>query len=122
MKSNNKEFSRHERVAAEIKRTLATPLSEIARHAGFGLVTISEVRVSMDYKSAIVFLSIYSGNTVGKDFFSLVVNHQKGLQQLLNSRLRLKRVPKIILEPDKTESINEKITELLNECSKPSCF
>lgn len=90
-----KDYSRTERVASTIQRTLAELIRrEIKDPRITGLITINEVIISKDLSNAKVYISILGSDDVDKVIEAL--NGAQGyLHNLLGRELSLRIVPKL---------------------------
>ena len=78
------------------------------------LVTITRVITAPDLFSTAVFISIYPDNEADEIFYKLNrLIYQ--IQQLLNKKLKVRPVPKIIFKRDKNPEEASKIEKLLTE-------
>jgi len=78
------------------------------------LVTITRVLTHANLFSAIVFISVFPPNETDfiMDRLNRAIYH---IQQLLNKKLRVRPVPKIIFKRDKNPEEAGKVEKLLNE-------
>ena len=108
------EFSRLERVASTVQKILAEPISELARSRAAGLVTITSVDLSPDLRRGVVYLSIYSEDTDGGEFLSLLSATAHELQATLAQSLRTKRTPVLSFRIDDAIERSDRINRLLS--------
>ncbi len=78
------------------------------------LITISFVECDPDLKTARVGVSVLPDNLAGTTL-RLLKSSTPHLVSLLKSRIRLRRIPKLIWEFDPTEREAEKIEKLIEE-------
>lgn len=76
--------------------------------------TISRVETSSDLLQARVFLNIFPQESSAL-VLKILASRIFRLQQMLNGKLRMKKVPKIKFEIDKAEEYADKIEELLGK-------
>lgn len=76
------------------------------------LVTITRVNTAADLFSAIVFVSIYP-NSEAEGIFGKMSRSIYEIQQLLNKKLKIRPVPKIIFRQDKNPEEASEIEKLI---------
>lgn len=81
------------------------------------LVTITSTEVSIDTAHAKVYISVLPKNKTGNVFKILKKNIYR-LQQILNNNLRIRPVPKIEFELDKSIDNFEHVEKLIEEIEK----
>ena len=86
-------FSRTERIAIQIKKCLATELSEFFRTFDEGMLTITDVILSSDRKQAKVYLSFYGAKKDSQVTIDLINDSAYRFQSILSSSLKLKKTP-----------------------------
>lgn len=98
-----------EEISAIIQRDLKDP--------GLGLVTILDVRVTEDLRSAKILYSVY-GDKEEKERTGAAINRSRGyIKFLLGQRLKLKFMPDIRFVTEDTYEHIEKIEEILKKVS-----
>jgi ribosome-binding factor A len=108
---------RKEKVDSLIKRELNNIiLKEIDIFPGI-LVTITRVQVSASLFEAGVYISVVPEERFNETF-SLLYRHVYDIQQLLNKRLRMRPVPKIIFKKETKTMEAARIEQLLHEIDK----
>ncbi len=84
-----------------------------------GLITVIDVETSPDLKHSYIWISIFN-----KDKLSQIVQRLKdttpSLQKILNKRLTLKYVPRIIFKIDKSQDYVQKIDKLFKNIKNNS--
>lgn len=119
-RNKTRDFNRVDRVAATIKRVLATPVADIARAACAGLVSITRVEVSPDLRRAEVYLSVFSGaDESAAGVRALLREHAHELQRVLASELRSKNTPVLGFSLDDTLAQADRIDRLLGNPGLP---
>lgn len=102
---------------AQVNNLIKEVFSEILKKElnltpGF-LVTITKVNVSKDLSQAQIFISVYPNITKEiKNFFEKNIFQ---LQQMLNKKLKMHPVPKLIILYDLSEEKAAEIEEVLNK-------
>lgn len=76
------------------------------------LITITRINTAADLFSAIVFVSIYP-NSEAKEIFGKMNHSIYEIQQLLNKKLKIRPVPKIIFRQDKNPEEASEIERLI---------
>ena len=106
-----REFSRLDRVASTVKKSLAEPINELARAQSAGLATITEVVVAPDLCRGTVYLSVYGDR--GAEFLRFVNEQAAALQAVLAQSLRTRRVPVLTFRPDDSIARGDRISQFL---------
>lgn len=102
--------ARHaDRLASLIQTEVASLLSRFFRGEKYGLLTVTDVRVSGAGDSARVFVSCLKN---GHNFAADAETHIFALQKALNLRLRGQKTPRLILERDSSAGLVAKVGEL----------
>jgi ribosome-binding factor A len=81
------------------------------------LVTVTQVDCSPDLRQAKIKISILPDEKA-EQVLRIIEKNIYHLQQILNKKLNMKIVPKIIFEIDKTEADAQRIEEILDKISK----
>lgn len=89
-------------------------LRELPDHEGF--VTVTAVETTADLRASTIWYSLIGANE--KEIESDILQVEKTIQKTLNTRLKLKRVPKISFRLDKSGDYANKINHLINEANK----
>ena len=113
-----REFSRLDRVASTIKKSLAEPINELARARAIGLATITEVAIAPDLRRGIVHLSVYGEQR--DEFLRYVNGRAAALQAVLARSLRTRRVPVLSFRADDSIARGDRITQMLRNSSAPA--
>lgn len=106
---------RTEKVASEIKRAIAQPVSDIANSLEAGLCTVTAVRISPDLKVAKVYVSLYGKNFPIADLIDTLNKKQGQLRHLLGTKIRLRYTPELHFFVDDTLDQMEHIQKILNQ-------
>lgn len=87
---------RTERVAGEIQKALAAPLSNIAAELSAGFITVTEVRMSPDLQTARIFISVFGGKRTPAEVLEHIDEHEAGrLRHHLAKAVKLRYVPQL---------------------------
>lgn len=109
-----REFSRNERVAAEIRRELAYLLKNKVKDARLSDVTIQEVRVTRDLGFAKVYFTLMDTSAI-KDV-SQQLDHAAGfLRRQLGSLMKLRTVPQLTFVYDKSIEEGNRLSSLIDD-------
>ncbi|WP_067656377.1 30S ribosome-binding factor RbfA [Ferrimonas marina] len=98
-----KEFSRSRRVGQQLQRELAMVLMREVRDSRLGMVTVNEVEVSKDMGYAKVFVTFLNDDADEvKKQLAVLVELAPMIRTLLASRVKLRVMPEIRFEYDKS--------------------
>lgn len=78
------------------------------------LLTVTRVDTALDLFTAIVFVSIYP-NSETRNIFNKLNNSVYQIQQLLNKKLKIRPVPKIIFKYDKNPEEASEVEKMLKD-------
>ncbi|MEX2480518.1 MAG: 30S ribosome-binding factor RbfA [Gammaproteobacteria bacterium] len=117
-----REFSRLDRVASTMKRVLASPLGEIARTEGAGLVSITAVDVTSDMRHASVSLSVFGEPDEAEAFVKRLRGRASELQHVLAREMRTKRTPVLSFKLDDAIARADRINRLLGSDEPGEAF
>jgi ribosome-binding factor A len=113
------EFSRHLRVAQELKRILAPWIQQQAKDAQLGMVTITAVEVTPDLRQAKIYITSLGAKSQSEIVARL--NQSKGiLRHYLSQHLRLRTVPQLMIVFDESIERGARISALLDALSEES--
>jgi ribosome-binding factor A len=107
--------NRAEKVANEVKKVLSGEISRIALDNGFGMATLTAVRMSKDLQVAKIYISSFGSNKGPGELIELFNNHIGELRYLVGKQLRLRFTPELRLFFDDTLDQIEHIQELLDK-------
>ena len=112
------EFGRSVRVADQIQRELAVLVARDVADPRVGEVTISGVDLSPDMRHARVLVT--PGRGTDGDASASALNHAAGfLRSRLARRVRLRRLPRLVFEHDRTLEQALRIDALIDGGSAP---
>jgi ribosome-binding factor A len=106
---------RSDRVGGLIQRELAELLRSHGGEFGRGLLTVTEVRLPADLRSATVWVSIYCDKEQLQEIFARLCKMSNHFRHLLAGRVHLRRVPELYFKLDKTIETARRIESLLDE-------
>jgi len=111
------ETRRQKRVASLIKEELSRFLIEVIQDTSSGLITITNVSMSKDLKTAKVYLSMYQHDK--ESMILETLNKRKGyLRKSIASKIKLKYNPMLIFSIDPLFNYEKKIDEIFNSIKK----
>lgn len=105
---------RTEKVASEIKKALAKPITDLASGINAGFVTVTTARISPDLKIAKVYISLYAGNIPASEFIDYLTSKQGYLRHILGTKVRLRYTPELKFFIDDTLDQIEHIQKVLD--------
>jgi len=110
---------RHERV----RELLIRPLGEVVRRelpvAETGVVTVTDVGVSSDLHSAVVFVSIFGTDEQKHKGLNTLKNHRGHLQALLGQAVVLKYTPRLTFRMDDSLERGDRVLNILEQLEGP---
>ena len=111
---------RTERVASLIKELMSEIIQQNFRMEEFGLVTVTEVRMSMDLKIAKVYVSVFGDAEKKKKLLAHLEVEKGAIRSELGHNLSLKFTPTISFYLDESLDHAMRIENLLNQIHKHS--
>lgn len=113
-----KEFSRTRRVGELIQHALATILQREISSRQFGMLTISQIEVSPDYKTAQVFISVLGGET--EPAIRHLNDHASMLRHHLSQTVNLRTTPRLVFKYDNSIEYGSRLSALIDSVTKKS--
>lgn len=92
---------RSRRIAEQIKRHLSTLISQQVSDPRLGMVGVSAVTLSKDYKAATVYINVFKDDQVAESMEALQ-SAAGFLRQQLSQGLNQRGTPKLVFEHDTT--------------------
>jgi len=111
---------RHERVRELLKRELGTAIRREFDVSDVGLVTVNEVEVGGDLKSAVVFISILGNADQQKRGLAKLTEHRIRLQGLVGRSVVLRYTPTLRFVLDDSVLRGNKVLAIIEELEKAS--
>jgi ribosome-binding factor A len=111
---------RHERVRELLKREVGEVIRREIPLNEAGLLTVNEVGVASDLKSATVFVGVIGTSEQRKKAASLLEKEGKRLQGLVGRALVLKYTPHLKFVIDQSIERGNRVLEILDELEKDS--
>jgi len=106
---------RTDRVASLIKEEIGALLSRMYQAAHYGLVTVTEVRVTPDLRIANIYVSIMGDDARKKSTLQVIGQDKKSIRSHLGSHLRIKFTPDILFHLDDTLDRMEKVDRIIDK-------
>ncbi|HHE47076.1 MAG TPA: 30S ribosome-binding factor RbfA, partial [Bacteroidetes bacterium] len=104
-----------QRVGKEVKRGLSEIFQQNREEFGGYLLTVTEVRLPRDLRSAKVWVSVYGQVDQRREAINLLCNRSGKIRSLLAGKINLRRMPEIKFLLDETLDTAERIDRLLND-------
>lgn len=113
-----REFSRTRRVGELIQHELAVILQREVSSKQFGMLTISQVEVMPDYKTARVFISILGNDNSPEQAIRHLNNHASMLRHHLSQQVNLRTTPRLIFKYDNSIEYGSRLSALIDSVIK----
>jgi ribosome-binding factor A len=104
---------RPERVGEEIRHELSSLLLREVQDPGIGLITLTRVKVSPDLQQARVFYTIIGDEKARKETAKALERATPFLRRQIGARIRLRRVPELRFEFDRSVEHQDRIEQIL---------
>ncbi|HZF00623.1 MAG TPA: 30S ribosome-binding factor RbfA [Methylomirabilota bacterium] len=111
---------RHERVRELLKREIGEAVRREFHVNEAGLISVNDVDVTGDLKSAIVFISIFGNATQQKRGMQLLTEHRIRIQGLVGKSVVLKFTPTLKFVFDDSIVRGNKVLQIIEELEKSS--
>jgi ribosome-binding factor A len=105
--------SRPERVGEEIREELATLLVREVRDPGIGLITLTRVKVSPDLQLVRVYYTLIGDDKAKLQTEKALLRATPFLRRQIGARVRLRRVPELRFEFDRSVEHQDRIEKIL---------
>ena len=105
--------SRPDRVGEEIREELATLLVREVKDPGIGFVTLTRVKVSPDLQLVRVYYTILGDEKAQRETDKALTRATPFLRRQIAARVRLRRVPEIRFEFDRSVQHQDRIEKIL---------
>ena len=109
---------RHERVRELLKRAIGEAIRREFNVNDVGLITVNDIDVAGDLKSAVVFISILGNANQQKH--ALTVLHEHRIQGLVAKAVILKYTPTLKFVADDSIMRGNKVLQIIEELEKES--
>ncbi len=117
----HREFTRSDRVAAQLRRTLATAIHQNLPDEDTSFITISDVEVSRDLSVATVFINTLDPSQEKLALDTLKAN-AAALRKVMASQLHSRKIPELRFKYDNSLEYGRKMEDLIKQAraSDPS--
>jgi ribosome-binding factor A len=105
--------ARPDRVGEEIRQELAMLLSREVHDPGVGFVTLTRVKMSPDLQQARIFYTMMGDDKAHKATAQALERATPFLRRQIAARVRLRRVPELRFEYDKSVENQDRIEKIL---------
>ena len=109
---------RLQRVRELLRRAIGESIRREFLVSEAGLITVNDVNVAGDLKSAVVFISILGNADQQKRGFGLLVQHRKRLQGLVGRSVVLKFTPTLRFVMDDSVVRGNRVLQIIDELEK----
>ena len=109
---------RHERVRELLKREIGEAIRREFHVNEAGLISVNDVDVAGDLKSAVVFISIFGNPTQQKRGLQLLTDNRVRIQGLVARSVVLKYTPKLKFVFDDSIVRGNRVLEIIDELEK----
>lgn len=109
---------RHDRVRELIKRAAGEVIRRMFPVQETGIVSVTDVGISNDLRSAVVFLSIFSPENLKQKAFHMICEKAKLIQMQIAHDVVLKYTPQIRFELDDSIDRGNRVMEILEQLEK----
>ena len=111
---------RHERVRELLKRAIGEAIRREFNVSDAGLISVNDVDVSGDLKSAVVFISIFGNSEQQKRGLQLLETHRLRIQGLVGKAVVLKFTPTLKFVVDDSIVRGNKVLQIIEDLEKES--
>jgi ribosome-binding factor A len=105
--------SRPERIGEEIRQEISLALLRVVQDPGIGLVTLTRVKVSPDLQVARVYYTTLGDEKARAETKKALERATPFLRRQVGGRLRLRRVPELRFEFDRSVEQQDRIEQIL---------
>lgn len=109
---------RIQRVRELLKRAINEAIRQEFPVSEAGLVTVNDVDVAGDLKSATVFVSVLGNADQQKHGLNLLSNHRARIQDLVARAVVLKYTPKLLFKADDSVLRGNRVLEIIEQIEK----
>jgi ribosome-binding factor A len=110
--------ARPERVGEEIRQEISILLAREVHDPGIGFVTVTRVKMSPDLQQARVYYTTIGDAQARKDTQRALERANPFLRRQIGSRIRLRRVPNLTFEFDRSVEHQDRVEQLLMEIAE----
>lgn len=110
-------YKRAERVADQIRIVIAEILAKRSKDPRLSLVTVTDVKVSPDLRSARVYVSTLQEGLDAQKIFQGIEKAKGFIRTELGNRMELRYTPELSFWPDSSSEGAQRILKILDELS-----
>jgi ribosome-binding factor A len=110
--------ARPERVGEQIRQEMSLLLAREVHDPGLGFVTITRVKVSPDLQQARVYYTVLGDERTHQDTARALQRATPFLRRQIGSRIRLRRVPELAFEFDRSVEEQDRLERILLELAE----
>ena len=110
-----REFSRSDRVGAQMQRELAVLVRDGLDDPRLGMITIQEVRVVRDFSHAKVFFTVMAGKLGIQETTRVLKEATPWLRHELGRRMKLRSLPLLHFVHDESVEKGEQLSALIEQ-------
>jgi ribosome-binding factor A len=107
------------RVNAQVKKELGELVRKKLSVENHGLITITDVEVSKDLRTAKVYFSVVGVRDQERDALGALENIRPDLQAELSKLVKIKYTPQLSFKPDHSTERGIRVIGILDELEKP---
>ena len=108
-------YSRALRIQDQLRKEISEIIQNGLKDPQIGFVTITAVEVSGDLKNATVFYSVLGGAKEKQDTAAALKRARGFIQAEINRRVRMKRIPQISFEFDRSVEYGDRIDKIIEQ-------
>ncbi len=109
-------YKRSQRLSILLREEIADIIMRRVKDPRLGFITVTDVEMSEDLKTAKAYISVYEGD---KDLTIEILNSAKGIiRNEVSKRIRVKFIPSIEFRIDRSVEHGDRIDKLLREIKK----
>lgn len=109
---------RPERVKEALRREVSLIVQKEIKDPRLGFITVTKVEISRDLKTAIVYYSVLGEDKDVKGTYHALKSAGGYIRKLIGDRIKMKYVPEIRFEKDKSLEHTHRVYEILDDIKK----
>ncbi len=110
-------MTRHEKVAAALKKEISSIIHDELKDPRLGFITITRVELTVDLRYAKIFFSVFGKEQDHVKTEKALESAAGFIRKLVAQRIQLRFAPEIIFREDKSTEYSVRIQEVLDEIS-----
>ena len=108
------------RLTEDIKREISAALPEIKDKRISGeIVSVSHIELTLDLSYCKVYISVLGNERKTKEATECLEKAAGFFVRRINSRIKMRKMPKLMFLPDNSQEYYEKISRIIDELPKP---